>query len=119
MRYHYQKPIIFSSRYGQTYSCENLIYDCCTLYLVGNRGLAVIQQRFNPDNKTTYWTNIDPWLVDQLYLNPKFMEYFNKYAKTCTDGLYPTVTVRQIMHYFKMKPIKREPWETTFDHCPV
>ena len=32
-----------------------------------------------------------------------------------TDGLYPTVTIRQIMWALKMKPIKRERWETVFD----
>ena len=41
--------------------------------------------------------------------------YFNTIAKKTTDGLYPTVTIRQIMWGLKMKPLNREPWETTFD----
>ena len=43
------------------------------------------------------------------------MEFFNERAGACTDGLYPTVTVRQIMWALKMKPIPRERWETCFD----
>ena len=69
----------------------------CTLYTMGNKGLAVIQQRFDEDTKKTWWTEIDPWLVDDLYLNDGFKAYFDEHAEECTDGLYPTVTIRQIM----------------------
>ena len=31
------------------------------------------------------------------------------------DDIYPTVTVRQLMWALKMKPIRRERWETCFD----
>lgn len=82
---------------------------------VGDKGLAVIQQRFDSDTKSTWWGEVDPWLTDDLYLHPKFKEYFDKRAGACTDGLYPTVTIRQIMWALKMKPIKRERWETVFD----
>ena len=36
-----------------------------------------------------------------------------------TDGLYPTVTVRQIMWALKMKPIQKERWETVFDRRDI
>ena len=115
MRYHHEKPAIYSSLYGRTYTCNHPVYDTCTLYLIGDKGLAVIQQRFEPDTKSTYWTEIDPWLTDVLYLHPKFKEFFDERSEECTDGLYPTVSIRQIMWALKLKPIKRERWETCFD----
>ena len=62
---------------------------------------------------------VDPWITDALYLHPDFREYFDARSGTCTDGLYPTVTVRQIMWALKMKPIKRERWETVFDRREI
>lgn len=44
-----------------------------------------------------------------------FKEFFDSRAGECTDGLYPTVTIRQIMWALKIKPMKRERWETCFD----
>lgn len=99
--------------YGETYICDHPVYDECTLFKMGSRGLAVIQQRL--DGKATSWTAIDPWLNDSLYLHPKFEKFFEGRASEPTDGLYPTVTIRQIMWAFKMKPLKKERWETCFD----
>lgn len=115
MRYHYDKPTIYLSMYGITYNCNHPVYDKCTLYKSGEKGLAVIQQRFDKANKQTWWAEIDPWLTDVLYLHPHFKEYFDKRSGECLDGLYPTVTIRQIMWALKMKPIPRERWETCFD----
>lgn len=115
MRYHYDKPNIFVSNYGITYECNHPVYDSCTLYLIGDRGLAVIQQRFDPEVKSTYWSEIDPWLTDDIYLHINFRKFFNERADKPKDGLYPTVTIRQIMWGLKMKPIKRKRWETCFD----
>ena len=67
------------------------------LYLIGKYGLAVIQQRFNEETKSTTWFEIDPWLTDILYLYPKFKEFFDDRSGKCMDGLYPTVTIRQTM----------------------
>lgn len=119
MRYHHEKPSIFLSLYGSTYNCNHPVYDKCTLYTINNKGLAIIQQRFDPETKSTRWGEIDPWLTDVLYLHPKFIEFFEKRAGTCTDGLYPTVTIRQIMWALKIKPIKRERWETCFDRRDI
>ena len=119
MRYHYNKPTIYLSKYGITYICNHPVYDKCTLFKIGDKGLAVIQQRYSKEYKTTWWSEIDPWLTDDIYLHSKFKSYFDKRAKNCTDGLYPTVTVRQIMWALKMKPIKRERWETLFDRKEV
>lgn len=115
MRYYYEKPSIYLSKYGTTYICCHPVYDTCTLFQINDKGLAVIQQRFNTETKTTWWGEIDPWLTDHLYLHPKFTEYFEERAGECTDGLYPTVTIRQIMWAFKMKPLPKERWETCFD----
>ena len=119
MRYHYEKPSIYLSMYGDTYACNHPIYDKCTLYSMDDKGLAVIQQRFDPDTKHTWWSEIDPWLTDPLYLHPKFKEFFDERAGEATDGLYPTVTIRQIMWALKLKPIPRERWETLFDRKEV
>lgn len=119
MRYHYEKPTIFLSTYGCTYKCNHPVYDECTLFTIDDKGLAVIQQRTDPDSKHTWWGAIDPWITDELYLHEKFKEFFDNRAKTCRDGLYPTVTVRQIMWYLRMKPIPRERWETYFDRKDI
>lgn len=115
MRYHYEKPELYLSAYGDTYKCDHPVYSECTLFTIGNKGLAVIQQRFDKDNKATWWGEIDSWLTDDLYLHPKFKAFFDDRSGECTDGLYPTVTIRQIMWALKMKPIPRERWETCFD----
>ena len=115
MRYHYDKPEIYSSLYGVTYVCNHPVYDNCTLYLIGDKGLAVIQQRYDPESKTTWWGEIDPWLTDTLYLHHNFKEFFDKRSGEATDGVFPTVTIRQIMWALKLKPLPKARWETCFD----
>lgn len=119
MRYHYEKPTIYSSMYGSTYECDHPVYDRCTLYQIGDRGLAIIQQRYDPIAKTTWWGEIDPWLTDSLYLHTGFKEFFDKRSGECKGNLYPTVTIRQIMWALKLKPIPRERWETYFDRKDI
>jgi hypothetical protein len=86
---------------------------------MNDKGLGIIQQRCDSDTKQTWWGEIDPWLTDVLYLHPRFKEFFDERAGECTDGLYPTVTIRQIMWALKLKPIPRERWETCFDRRSV
>lgn len=119
MRYHYEKPTIYLSKYGSTYICDHPVFSRCTLYQIKEKGLAVIQQRYNSTDKSTTWTEIDPWLTDVLYLHPKFKEFFDKRAGVATDGLYPTVSIRQIMWALKIKPLPRERWETCFDRRDI
>ena len=119
MRYYYEKPAIYVSMYGNTYECNHPIYDRCTLFEIENKGLAVVQQRYDPQTKHTYWTEIDPWLTDSIYLHPKFKEYFDERSSEDINGLYPTVSIRQIMWALKMKPIPRERWETYFDRKEI
>lgn len=119
MRYHYEKPTTYSAAYGNTYECNHPVYDRCTLFTIGDRGMAVIQQRYDEFTKTTWWTEIDPWLNDELYLHPKFREFFDERSGPATDGLYPTVTIRQIMWGLRMKPVPKERWETCFDRRDI
>lgn len=115
MRYHYEKPAMYMSLYGNVYICDHPVYSRCTLFQIDNKGLAIIQQRYDERTKKTYWSEIDPWLTDLLYLHPRFKEYFDKRSSECMDGLYSTVTIRQIMWALKIKPIPKERWETCFD----
>lgn len=119
MRYHYEKPSMYLSMYGKTYICDHPVYSKCTLFKNGNRGLAVIQQRYDPVTKKAWWGEIDPWLTDDLYLHQKFKDFFEERSGKRVDGLYPTVTIRQLMWALKMKPIKRERWETCFDRRDI
>ena len=87
MRYHYEKPSVYRSMYGITYECDHPVYDRCTLFLIGDVGLSVIQQRRN-DDKSTRWGEIDPWLTDPLYLHPKFKTFFKiRIIKKCMQQL--------------------------------
>jgi hypothetical protein len=86
---------------------------------MGKYGLAVIQQRYDEETKRTWWGEIDPWLTDELYLHSKFKEYFDSRSGEAKDGLYPTVSIRQMMWALKMKPIPRERWETCFDRRDI
>ena len=97
------------------YACNHPLYNKCTLYLQDGKGLAVIQQRFNPKMKTTWWSAIDIGLVDDILNNENFQKYFNQHAAAADErGLYPTVAVRQLMWALKMRPLKKEFWETRF-----
>ena len=115
MRYHYEKPPVYLSMYGSAYTCNHPVYNTCTLFQMNDKGLAIIQQRYDEATKQTWWSDIDPWLTDALYLHPGFKKYFDERSGTCMDGLYPTVTIRQIMWALKIKPIQKERWETAFD----
>ena len=119
MRYHHEKPAAYTSMYGVTYICDHPVYSKCTLFQIEAKGLAVIQQRYDSVTKRTWWGEIDPWLTDTLYLHPKFKSFFDERAGEGTDGLYPTVSIRQIMWALKLKPIAKERWETSFDRRQI
>jgi hypothetical protein len=105
--------------YGTTYNCDHPIYSSCTLFSEGDKGIAVIQQRYDKKTKKTWWGEIDPWLTDDIYLHKKFSELFKKRAGKCIGGLYPTITIRQLMWALKMKPVSKERWETCFDRRDI
>ena len=116
IRYHYEKPDIYMAKYGRTYYCDHPVYNWCTLYEIGNKGLAIIQQEFDKESKSTRWNAIADFLRDDIYLHPKFKAFFDKRSGEPDEkGIYPTVTLRQIMWALRMKPLPRRQWETVFD----
>ena len=60
-----------------------------------------------------------PSVYLSMYLHPGFKDYFDKRSGSCTDELYPTVTVQQMMRALKINPIRKERWETTFDRRDI
>ena len=57
MRYHYEKPKIYMTMYGETYECDHPVYDKCALFKIGRNGLAVIQQRYEFISYCNFTTN--------------------------------------------------------------
>ena len=49
MRYHYEKPEFYASMYGEIYICDHPVYTRCTLFVIGDKGLSIIQQRYEAD----------------------------------------------------------------------
>lgn len=119
MRYFYKRPETYQLSNSESYVCDHPVYNFCTLYKQDEKGLAVIQQRYDSITKHTWWGAVDPWLSEDIYSNEHFQEYFNRKAGTPKDNVYPTVTVRQIMWALRMKPLKKEKWETVFDRKDI
>ena len=111
MRYFYQKPSEYIVSKAQIYQCNHPLYSQCTLYKEGDKGLAVVQQRFNSRLKVIWWGPIDPWLVDDIWQQDGFERLFERQAACAYDGLYPTVTVRKVMWELRMRPLPRQYWE--------
>ena len=113
MKYYYEKPEKWVGA-GKVYSCDHPLYNQCTLFQSNNGevGLAVIQEKYNKKTKARWWSSIEPWLAGDIYLNKGFEMYFIDHAKKAdSNGLYPTIPVRQIMWALRMKPLRKEPWE--------
>ena len=98
----------------RVYECEHPLYDSCTLYLFDDKGLAVVQTRFNPEMKTIHYGPIDPWLADDIYAHERFRDIACKYAAKPKGDIYPTIHVRKLMWELRMKPLKRQYWEKAF-----
>ena len=101
-------------RHGEVYRCNHPLYSTCTLFRDSDFGLAIIQQRFNPKMKISWWDAIDPWLANDIFEDKGFNDYFIHHAGAEEDGLYPTIEVRKVMYALGMKPMKRKFWETSF-----
>lgn len=98
----------------ETYQCDHPYYNSCTLFKSKEKGLAVIQQRFNKNTKTTWWTGIDYFWTKEIEQNVYFKKVFDEMAGDCKDGIYPTIELRKLLWKLKLKPEKREEWETRF-----
>lgn len=122
MRYFYirkQNTQPSKAKFIKTYKCNHPLYNKCTLYSDGNVGLAVIQQRFDENTKKSWWDNIDKDLEEELCKAEDFPIFFDKFAGKAEFGLFPTVTVRQLMWALRLKPLPKQRWETVFDHKPL
>ena len=114
MRYFYEKPkdatehsLYFKHTNG------NPLYSSCRLYMISDEeGLAIVQKRFNPKLKVFFYNAPDAWIMDEILKNPGFTDYVFEHAGESTDNIFPTVTVRQVMYALKMKPLRKEQWES-------
>lgn len=114
------KSYFFVNNQVRTHYCNHPVYSKCTLFYNGKKGLAVIQQRYIPSTKLTYWCNIDRDLIPEIQNNSKFTSFFEHFARDAdAHDCYPTVTIRQIMWALRMRPLPKQPWETIFDHKPL
>ena len=112
MRYHYEKPASYRASYGKLYRCNHELYSRGTLYEKDGKGFVIIQLHFNPITKHMWWGEIDPYLIDDIYEQDRFPDYFERSASEPDDnGNYPTVTLRQAMWALRMKPLVKEHWE--------
>lgn len=119
MRYHTLQPDMDIRIYGEDYRCNHPIYSTGTLVQISRHpeGVVLIQQRYDPKTKHTWWGPVENWVVNDIYLHENFREWFRENAKLKNqNGLYPTFTVRQVMWALRMKPLQKEVWETYFDH---
>ena len=48
MRYHYEKPTIYLSMYGERYICEHPVYNSCTLFKIGEKDWLLFSSVLTP-----------------------------------------------------------------------
>ena len=106
MKYFYEKPELTTQLYGEVIFLSHPVYKIGTLFEQDGLGLIVVQRRFTA--KYVYWDKIDPWLANDIYLHPKFPQYFSEHA---TNKDYPIIPIRKLMWALRMKPIPKEFWE--------
>ncbi len=119
MRYFYVPNNPDGSNFGDLLLCDHPVYFRATLYKRGRKGLAVIRQYFNPVTKTTFWRELDNDLASDIYLSDGFETLFENRSGHCVNGVYPTVSVRQAMWALRMKPLRKQRWETVFDRKEI
>lgn len=111
MKYYYEKPEDWVNA-GQIVSCSHPMFSRATLFRTGEKGLLVIQERFNEKTKARWWGPIEPWIAGDLYAHPDFAEVFDRFAKEKNaEGLFPAIKLRKLMWELRMKPLKKEYWE--------
>jgi len=89
------------------------------LYFYNGIGFGVIQQRYDPVSRHTWWGEIDPSIANDIYLSKGFLDFFRENARKDKHGLFPAYPVRKIMWALRLPPLKREPWETDFNRQTV
>lgn len=94
---------------------HRLYYSVSTLFTDGAKGISVIQQRWNPETKCTWWGPINPRIADDILDSPRLASYFAEHAtEPDADGLYFTITLRKLMWALGMRAMRKEFWETHF-----
>jgi hypothetical protein len=112
MRYYYERPINWAIA-GDIYRTDNELFNKATLFKRGRLGLLVIQLHFNPTTKHMWWSNVDPWIASDILSNENFKEVFNKFAsEKILGGDFPVIQLRKLMWELRMKPLKKEFWES-------
>ena len=102
-------------RYLNLNSSKHPAYNSYTLFYYNKKGLSVIRQYYNSRLKITWWGALDEELAEKIAKNEAFYGYFERLAG-CSDekGIYPTVTLRQVMRGIGVKASKKQAWETRF-----
>ena len=108
MRYYTTKPRGALTTRKYLYECDHPLYSQCTLVRHGELGLAIVQKRYNRKLKIFWYGPIYSWLADEVQKQEGFAPYFAKNSAKCTDGLYPTVEIRRLMWALKMKPLRKD-----------
>lgn len=111
MKYHYESPEIVVPVYGERIDLNHLVYQSGTLYLEHERGIIVVQQKFDHEERVCWWGYVDAAVANDIYLAPRFHEFFLGHAR---EKDYPIYQLRKIMWALRMKPLPREPWEDSF-----
>lgn len=101
-------------RHGEVYACNHVLYDACTLYREGTKGLAIVQKHYNPNVKVMWYGPLDSCLANDIYEAPRFKEFFDKMAGYPDSGKYPTVDYRKAMWAVGLRPVKPQSWEKAF-----
>lgn len=115
MKGHYQvKSKDRRPKYSKTVKCDHPLFSAYTVFREGKKGLGVIQQKFNPAYRFSWWGPIDMALANDIFESENFSGVFNRLAKEPDEaGIYPTIEVRKLMYALGMKPLKKEFWETS------
>ena len=106
MKYFYEKPDRHIQSYGEQIILDHPVFKIGTLFEIDGRGIIFVQKRFTA--KYAYWDAIDPWLANDIYLHPKFKDYFQKFSR---EENYEIIPVRKVMWALRMKPLPKEYWE--------
>ena len=90
-----------------SYKTDSPVCNYCTMYIEGEYRLGIVQQRYNPEHKFTWWSPVDRDLADAIFNHPGFREYFEDHAGEIIE-------LRKVMWALRMPKIPKEPWETRF-----
>ena len=106
--YHVRKSKTNFSDKAILYRCNHPMFNDCSLFKMGEFGLAVVQQRYNNRLKVSWWGPVDGWLLNDIFSEGKFNEVLSSLVGVCDeDGLYPVIEVRRLMYKLGMKPLKK------------